>query len=223
MCSYIGWGNSNDSCTGNPYTFREAYRFMSGFQRCGLPWIHPNGYPTKYVYSGDPVTNTGWICPYTNDQRFMMSTGPVNVAPGDTQVIVVAQVIARGTSNLNSITALRQLTEVVKNYYNSCYTSPPIGIEPLSNGLPTRFQLFQNYPNPFNSKSKIKYQIAKLAYAKLTIYNTLGQEIEILVSKKLEPGSYEAEWDAANYPSGIYFYRLSSGDLSETKKMVLIR
>ncbi len=223
MGSYIGWGNSGDPCIGNPANFRHAYRFMSGFKGCGLPWIHPNGYPTKYVYSGDPVTNTGWLCPYQNDQRFMMSTGPVNMAPGDTQTIVVAQVIARGTSNLNSITALRQLTEVVKSYYNSCYTSECVGIEPLSNELPTEFQLYQNYPNPFNSISKIKYQISKNSQVKLVIYDVLGREIQTLISEILRPGTYEVKWDADEFASGVYFYELKAGDFTDIKKMVLIK
>jgi type IX secretion system substrate protein len=220
---------SNDPEWGSPRTFRESYRFMSGYKRNGTFIINPVGnYITKYVYSGDPVTGQGWIQSVQNDQKFMMSTGPVNMNPGDTQVIVIAQVIARGTSNLNSITRLRELSEVVKNYYNTCYTSPPIGIEPLSNELPAKFQLYQNFPNPFNPVTKIKFDIPsnvkrETSNAKIIIYDVLGREVATLVNEKLKPGTYEVEWDGTNYPSGVYYYRLVAGDFSETKKMVLIK
>ncbi len=219
--------SSGHPCLGNPANARESFRFMSGYQRCGLPWINPiGGYQTKYMYSGDPVTGQGWIQSVQNDQSFMMSTGPVNMNPGDTQVIVLAQVIARGTSNLNSITALRQLTEVLKNYYNTCYTSPPIGIETISNQVPMRFALFQNYPNPFNPVTRIRFDVPPVEtrlIASLRIYDVLGREVAELVNEALRPGTYKVEWDGTNYPSGIYFYRLSAGDFSESKKMVLMK
>ena len=211
-------------CNDPPDYFVQSYRYMSGLDKCGQPRIHPNGYITRYMYSGDPVTGQGWTQQgIGEDQRFMMSTGPVNMNPGDTQVVVVAQVIARGTSNLNCITALRQLTEVVKNYYNTCYTSPPIGIEPLSNELPTKFQLYQNYPNPFNAITKFKFEISKLRNVNIVVYEVLGGEVASLVNEELKPGTYEVEWDGSNYPSGVYYYKLITSDYTETRKMVLLK
>ena len=99
----------------------------------------------------------------------------------------------------------------------------PIGIKPISNEIPNAFYLSQNYPNPFNPITKIKFQIAKLCDAKLVIYDVMGREIETLINQQLSPGTYETEWDASNYPSGVYFYRLTAGDYSDTKKMVLIK
>jgi hypothetical protein len=92
-----------------------------------------------------------------------------------------------------------------------------------SNELPMKFQLHQNYPNPFNGISKIKYQIAKRSNVKMVIYDILGQELETLVDETLSPGKYELEWDATNYSSGVYYYRLVAGDYTETRKMVLIK
>jgi hypothetical protein len=57
----------------------------------------------------------------------------------------------------------------------------------------------------------------------LNIYNSLGQEVAVLVNEQLRPGTYEAEWNAADYASGIYYYKLTAGEFSETKKMVLIK
>ena len=98
-----------------------------------------------------------------------------------------------------------------------------VGIEKSELNTPLEYALSQNYPNPFNPKSKIKYQIAKLADAKLVIIDVLGREITTLVNEQLKPGTYEVEWDGSNYPSGVYFYKLITQDYSETKKMVLIK
>jgi hypothetical protein len=89
--------------------------------------------------------------------------------------------------------------------------------------IPMQFKLEQNYPNPFNPKTNIKYQIAKNSYVVLKVYDLLGSEVETLLSEELIPGTYEIRWDASNYPSGIYYYKLTAGEYSETKKMVLIK
>jgi photosystem II stability/assembly factor-like uncharacterized protein len=106
---------------------------------------------------------------------------------------------------------------------NGGVTSVPKNI----NELPSEFKLFQNYPNPFNLISKIKYQIAKLSYVKLEVYDALGRKLETLVNKQLGPGTYEAEFSAlgggGDYPSGVYLYRLKTEDFSEVKKMLLIK
>ncbi|MGH2575782.1 MAG: T9SS type A sorting domain-containing protein, partial [Ignavibacteria bacterium] len=85
------------------------------------------------------------------------------------------------------------------------------------------FRLYQNYPNPFNTNSKIKYQIAKLSYVKLIIYDILGSEIGVLVDKKLSPGIHEVIWNASNFASGVYFYRIEAGKFIDTKKMVIVK
>jgi hypothetical protein len=109
-----------------------------------------------------------------------------------------------------------------------------IGITPISNEIPEKFSLYQNYPNPFNPSTKIKFSIpsnvkSEKSNLKLVIYNVLGKEITNLipdfggVKQGLLPGTYEVEWNAANYPSGIYFYRLFIGDFIDTKKMILVK
>jgi len=224
MNSFIHYMSTNDPCAGPPLLYYEAYRYMSGLNRCGEPFINPfGGYPTRYMFSGDPVTNQGWVQPHSYDQRFMASTGPVNMNPGDTQVIVVAQLIARGTSNLNSITRLRELVPVVKNYYNSCYTNPPIGIQPISSEIPSEFRLYQNYPNPFNAVTVIRYELMLNGPVSLKIFDALGREVSVLVNEKQTPGTYEVKWNAADFQSGVYFYRLAAAGFTESRKMVLIK
>ena len=88
--------------------------------------------------------------------------------------------------------------------------------------IPLRFDLEQNYPNPFNPSTTINYSLPKTANVSLRIFNTLGQEIAVLVNERKDAGSYQAIWNA-NVPSGVYFYRLRVGEYVETKKMVLLR
>ena len=85
------------------------------------------------------------------------------------------------------------------------------------------YSLLNNYPNPFNPATIIKYQIPKLSFVTLKVYDVLGSEIATLVNEEKPAGSYEVEFNAASLPSGIYFYRLQAGSFVETKKMVLMK
>ncbi len=116
--------------------------------------------------------------------------------------------------------------------FKDCYINVVIetGIHHTGNEIPEKFSLSQNYPNPFNPVTKIKFDIpditlplGKLLQVQLKIYNTLGNEIEILVDQELNPGTYEFEWNASKFASGIYFYTLSTGNFKETKKMLFIK
>ena len=92
-----------------------------------------------------------------------------------------------------------------------------------NNNLPNSFDLFQNYPNPFNPSTKIKYLIIKDSFVSLKVFDVLGKEISTLVNEKLSAGEYEVEFDGSRLSSGIYFYKIESGDYTEIKKMVLLK
>jgi hypothetical protein len=81
----------------------------------------------------------------------------------------------------------------------------------------------QNYPNPFNPITSIKYSIPKESDVKLEILNILGEQVDLLVNETKTAGSYEAIWNAINLSSGIYFYRIISGNFALVKKMVLMK
>jgi hypothetical protein len=99
----------------------------------------------------------------------------------------------------------------------------PSAIEPVGNTVPTKFELGQNFPNPFNPGTRIRFEIPQSNFVILKIYNGLGQEVATLVNENLPAGQYLTEWDAAKFPTGVYFYHLQAGAFFATKKLVLLR
>lgn len=99
----------------------------------------------------------------------------------------------------------------------------PIEIKNISTEIPSEFLLKQNYPNPFNPSTNIKFDLPKSSSVNLVIFDALGREVATLVNEKLQPGTYEVDWDGSDYPSGVYFYKLNTGEFSDTKKMLMIK
>jgi type IX secretion system substrate protein len=129
------------------------------------------------------------------------------------------------TANLpNNHTFVFQV-EIFSN--NSSYwedsTSVVVVLSELDNIDPKVFALKQNYPNPFNPSTKIKYTLPKSEKVKIEIFNLLGQKIKTLIYKKMPAGNHEIEFTAKNLPSGVYLYRIQSGEFQEVKKMVLLK
>lgn len=89
--------------------------------------------------------------------------------------------------------------------------------------IPVGFQLMQNYPNPFNPTTNIGYRISDVGLVTLKLYNVLGQLVKTLVSKVQQPGSYEVKFNGNGLASGVYFYRLRSGDYTKTMKLILLK
>lgn len=85
------------------------------------------------------------------------------------------------------------------------------------------YSLHQNYPNPFNPSTSIKYQISGISQVSLKVYDLLGREVATLVNEQKPAGTYEVTFNASGLSSGVYYYKITAGDYSETKKMILIR
>jgi hypothetical protein len=102
-------------------------------------------------------------------------------------------------------------------------TSMLLGINMISSEIPLTYSLYQNYPNPFNPVTNIKFDLPKSGYVEIKIFDIQGREIAQLVNQQMQPGVYSVNWDASNYPSGVYFYKIEAGDYKESKRMVLIK
>jgi len=97
------------------------------------------------------------------------------------------------------------------------------GLKNFNTGVPDEFSMSQNYPNPFNNTSNLKFEIANLGDVKLVVYDVMGREVQTLVNEELQPGTYEVTFDANGLNSGVYFYKLTTGDYTATKRMVLVK
>lgn len=89
--------------------------------------------------------------------------------------------------------------------------------------IPEKMELSQNYPNPFNPVTTIQYSVPKNSVVNLTIYNVMGQKVSTLINGKQDAGVHTVVFNASNIPSGVYFYKLTSGDYSVVRKMILMK
>jgi hypothetical protein len=160
-----GSPNLND-----PGTATDARNYILGKDRLGdypNPCIWPYGevrggvdcreVNPRFWFSGDPVTNVGWISDQNRDTRNLVSTGPFQLEKNKPQEIIIAYVIGRGNDPLNSVTVAREnvqraIQEYQSNFASMTYTAPPP--EPINN-----YMLHQNYPNPFNPTTTIRYEL----------------------------------------------------------------
>jgi uncharacterized delta-60 repeat protein len=184
--------------SGDVYVTGESGSSGSGFDYATVKYSSSGGQPA-------------WV------QRY---NGPAN----DTDVAY--KVIVDGANNVY-VTGWSRGTGTGYDYATIKY-SQPTGIQPISSDIPQKYSLSQNYPNPFNPNTKIIFDIpenitSQSSIVKLVIYDILGREVETLVNENLASGSYEVNWDASKYPSGVYIYRLQTNDFTETKKMILIK
>jgi len=89
--------------------------------------------------------------------------------------------------------------------------------------IPRAYALNQNYPNPFNSSTVIRYHLPVTEWVTIRVYDLLGQEVAMLVNEVRPSGEHSVRWDAGENPNGVYYYRLTAGTFTETKKMILMK
>ncbi|MCJ7552291.1 MAG: T9SS type A sorting domain-containing protein, partial [Ignavibacteriaceae bacterium] len=217
-----------DPQQGVPEGSTEFYNYLNGLIWDGSPFIDPIiNDTTKFCLAGDPYFQTGWYegdgwpdGPSPGDRRQVISTGPFNLAPGDTQEVAIAILIAQGNDNIHSVNKLKQLAQTVQDFYDNDFVT---SVENIKN-IPLHFSLSQNYPNPFNPKTTIEYEVPEKTNVTIKIYDILGREVKTLVDNEEKVRwKYKVEFDASTLSSGVYFYQFKAGSFTQTKKMILLR
>jgi hypothetical protein len=132
---------------------------------------------------------------------------------GDIAEVIVYDTLLSNTDRLAIEIYLKE------KYLLPYYTTAVNDINPVIQS----FSLEQNYPNPFNPSTTIKYTLAKPDLVKITIYNTIGQQIKELVNEVKGPGSYNISFNASSISSGIYFYKIETAEFSQVKKMIVLK
>lgn len=203
----------------------DAWNMARGFDADGNVIIDPtNGFPTKFPFNGDPVTNTGFIFPSAGGSGagFVMFSGPVNLAPQDTQWVMAALIVSSGTDYRDAIVNLRLKAETIQVLpYDELVTK--YSVKPSLVNPPLKFSLSQNFPNPFNNGTKILFELPYKSHVTISIYDILGGKVSIIANNEFPGGQNEVTFFGNQFASGIYFYEIKAGSFIQTKKMVLIK
>lgn len=147
------------------------------------------------VFNGTPYTFRGWIGSGLNSYTSPDSTG------NDTAV---------------SILIRNPISEVAR-------WTVPIGIQNISTEIPKEYKLYQNFPNPFNPTTNINFDIIRNGNVRIIVYDLLGREVETLVNQDMSPGRYKLDFNAVNYASGMYIYKIVTSDFVDVKKMLIVK
>ena len=165
MSSFVYYWNGAPDPYGDPEDATQMYNFMRGFASDGSPYTDDAGKPSKFVFSGDPASGSGWLDSSPGDRRFLMSSGPFTLAPGDTQIIVGAKIIAPGTDNLAAVTALRFFDSFAQNAFDNNFElpKPPVPVASAIN---------------LDGKIVLDWQDDNDQYKKIENYNFSGYNFE---------------------------------------------
>ncbi len=147
------------------------------------------------VFNGTPYTFRGWTGSGLNSYTSPDSTG------NDTAVSILIR---------NPISEIARWTV-------------PIGIHNISTEIPKEYKLYQNFPNPFNPTTIINFDIIRNGNVRILIYDLLGREVETLVNQDMSPGRYKLDFNAVNYASGMYIYKIVTSDFVDVKKMLIVK
>jgi hypothetical protein len=234
----------------NDTTTLLSFTDSIGYVRISVPVIAPNSINSVVVIdvSGVPVASTQYVkvtgitvksqsglkIIYNNGDTLQMSTTllPTN-ASDKTVTWTVRDTTLATISATGLLTAKRNGKDTVLATANDgsdiqgklvITISGQTGIDDHhGQSLPLTMVLEQNYPNPFNSTTIISFTLPSTSFVSLKIFDALGREVSTLLSEELSAGIYSQQWNASDFPSGIYFYRLQAGSFAETKKLILLK
>lgn len=229
------WGIGDDSYAnlyeyGPPYSVETAWNVARGFDRNGNVMIDSStGKPTRFRFSGDPITKAGWNFPYNNTgggAGFLFYSGPVTMAPSDTQWMLIALLPNVANTSAQSIQELRlkmdllremSVTEIrgTDGLKENGVTSSPF--------IPVYHNLYRNYPNPFNPSTTITYDVGIETDVEITVHSILGQNVAALVKGRKPAGRYTVDFNANGLAGGVYFCRMNVNGILLTQKMLLLR
>ena len=211
---------------------QQMYNLLNGLTPRGAePFKDPNGHPVRYMFPGDPVTSSGWTDGNplaAGDRRFLMSSGPFSMALGDTQEVIFAIAVGKGADERASVSVMKYNIRYARSVFGwSLPTAVPGKETAERNDLPEEFLLLPNRPNPFRGQTLFRFVLKRPGEVRLSVFNALGQQVDVLLSGCRPAGEYHILWRAQNgagrrLPAGIYFVRLQAGRNYQIQKMLLL-
>lgn len=185
-------------------------------------------YPSDNSSGIIPTTKLDWsTIPFAASYRVQVSTDAAFATTQFDSVTAVDSIfVPPGRLNNNTTYYWHVRSQNIagnSNYTaNFMFTTSLVGIS-NNNEIPGMYKLYNNLPNPFNPSTHIRFALPKSSLAKLVIYDILGREIVTLVNEQLKAGIFEVDFDATTLSTGVYYFKLTAGDFTDTKKMVLIK
>jgi uncharacterized delta-60 repeat protein len=185
--------------------------------------------PISFVWSTGATTQTITLSPSQTTPYWVRATDAKGCISSDTVIVNVIDVSC-GTPGNNKVLVCHKGNTICVNesavpahlahgdYLGSCIVQKSVFDQTSS-----EYKLYPNYPNPFNPSTKIMFNLPEQTKVKVVIYDVIGREVAVLVNGELKAGIQSVTWDAANYSSGIYFYKITAGTFSEIKKMLLVK
>jgi N-acetylneuraminic acid mutarotase len=180
------------------------------------------------IYSGGGSTTTGFN-PIANAYGYKIGTNTYEIEPDlpYSQMAVYGGVNYRSFPNPSGVLRVAIsggiTTGPALTNQTWIYTEIIQSINIEGGTVPEEYSLMQNYPNPFNPNTTIRFSIPVVSNVTLEVFNAVGEKIGVLVSEELSAGTYNYDWKVKGLTSGIYFYRLSTENYSESKKMILLK
>ncbi|MDO8549941.1 MAG: family 10 glycosylhydrolase [Ignavibacteria bacterium] len=213
------------SNAGGVSNFSSAFSFTTGF-----PVSPQLSYPPDNTGNHPVDINLIWFSSNAADSYQLQVAREIDFAPqsmvldttGLTDTTFALSQLAMNTFYYWHIKAFNQFGASNWSAIWRFKTLPPVGVDEEEK-IPQRYGLEQNYPNPFNPTTTIKFSLPHAGYAKLKVYNLLGQEIAVLLNDYRNAGYHEIFFDASQLASGIYIYRLITDNFTSSKKMILLR
>lgn len=200
--------------------FSSDYGYNWGFRTSGTT-RHLRDVIFSGLDSGITVGDAGTVRHTTNGGLTWFADSYLNGLT--TRNILSIARVDENTCNSITTSSTPGDAAVDTTFFLAVSSEPFIGIDPISNFIAELFSLKQNYPNPFNPITNIEISVPKASVVKLVIYDIQGREIETLINSELKPGGYKIDWNASNYPSGVYFYKLVTDEFTQTRKMILLK
>ena len=207
---------------GTPYSFTAMLNTLSSDSLAGgnIVYLQLKYFDSNYNYLGSSQSLDTLSSSSQKDTWSMFNVD--GLAVNGTEIIQACIVFEQGTQGNSSIYDDGAVFIDDVALYN-CENSDCQQLEINQGTLLNKYSITSIYPNPFNPLTTIKYEIPNLSHVSLKIYDLSGREIDQLVNKELEEGYHVIEWNASNFPSGVYFVKMISENFFQTQKIMLIK
>lgn len=185
--------------------------------------------PINFIWSTGATTQTIIVSPAQTTTYWVNVTDAKGCFASDTVIVNVIDVSCGTPGNSKVLVCHKGNTicvdesAVPAHLAHGDFLGPCNAQQIVFDESASEFRLYPNYPNPFNPVTRIMFNVHEQTKVKLEIYDALGREVAVLVNGEIQAGIHSITWDAANYSSGIYFYKLTAGNFSEIRKMLLVK